>query len=406
MSFYAARQPILDNKQNLFAYELLYRESLKNIFPEINDDQATAKLIEGLQFNLGLETLTQDSMAFINFTHSSLLEGYPLLLPKEKIVVEILETAKPSKKLLNACIELKEKGYIIALDDYEHSNVWVHFFPYIDIIKLDYSLTNEAQFQQILTAIKPFPQIKLLAEKIETHAEYQHAINLGCDYFQGYFFSRPEVIKSVAFNPVQMSVIKLMAEMNKPEPNINIVTSIFEAEVSLSFKLLRYLQSPIFKRRKEIETIKQATIILGNEELKRFVSLLFTAQFSDNKPEQLSVMSLARARFCELMVQTHILKGVESSAFLVGLLSLIDALVDADINELMDILPLSSEIKEAIVKRQGASANLLQLCEMFEDADWQKIETYCQNININPDKTSELFQQSLLWASERIKAMQ
>ncbi|MGJ8682571.1 EAL and HDOD domain-containing protein, partial [Paraglaciecola sp.] len=236
--------------------------------------------------------------------------------------------------------------------------------------------------------------------------EYQHAISLGCEYFQGYFFSRPEVIKSVSFNPAQMSVINLMSEMNKSEPNINAVTSIFEAEVNLSFKLLRYLQSPIFKRIKKIETIKQATVILGNEELKRFVSLLFTAQFSENKPEQLTVMSLARARFCELMVQTHILKGIESSAFLVGLLSLIDALVDGDIKELMNILPISNEIKEAIVNRQGASANLLQLCEMYESAEWETIETYCKKMSIDADKTSELFQQALQWASERNKSLQ
>jgi EAL and modified HD-GYP domain-containing signal transduction protein len=405
LSFYAARQSILHKDKSLFAYELLYRDGLKNVFPDINDDEATAKLIEGLQFNLGLETLAKDSIAFINFTHHSLLAGYPLLLPKDKIVVEILETATPSRKLLNSCIELKEKGYTLALDDYEHSKVWLHFFPYIDIIKLDYSLTSEDQFQEILGALKPFPNIKLLAEKIETHAEYQHALDLGCEYFQGYFFSRPEVIKSVAFNPTQMSVINLMSEMNKAEPNINAVTSIFEGEVNLSFKLLRYLQSPIFKRRKEIDTIKQATVVLGNEELKRFVSLLFTAQFSENKPEELSLMSLARARFCELMVQTHILKGVESSAFLLGLLSLIDALVDADIKELMDKLPLSQEIKDAIVNRQGASANLLQLCEMYEKADWPKIEYYCQNNNIDANKTAELFQQSLHWASERIKAI-
>lgn len=406
MSFYSARQSILHKDKTLFAYELLYRDSLKNVFPDINDDEATAKLIEGLQFNLGLETLAKDSIAFINFTHHSLLAGYPLLLPKDKIVVEILETAKPSKKLLNVCIELKEKGYTIALDDYEHSNVWVHFFPYVDVIKLDYSLTNEAQFQEILKAVKPFPNIKLLAEKIETHTEYQHALGLGCEYFQGYFFSRPEVIKSVAFNPAQMSVLNLMSEMNKTEPNINVVTSIFEGEVNLSFKLLRYLQSPIFKRRKEIETIKQATVVLGNEELKRFVCLLFTAQFSENKPEELSIMSLTRARFCELMVQEKILNGTQSSAFLVGLLSLIDALVDADIQELMDKLPISNDIKQAIINRQGQSANLLLLCEMYEHADWQQIDDYCLKQKIDADQAGELFQSSLTWASERVKSIQ
>jgi EAL and modified HD-GYP domain-containing signal transduction protein len=143
-----ARQPILDRAKKLFAYELLLRDSLDNIFPKnIKEDVATAKIIEGLEFNLGLESLTQGCLAFINFTHDSLINGYPLLLDKEKIVVEILETAKPGKKLLAACIDLKDKGYTIALDDYEHDSTWKHFFPYVDIIKLDYSLTSEQQLQ-------------------------------------------------------------------------------------------------------------------------------------------------------------------------------------------------------------------------------------------------------------------
>ncbi|WP_158968239.1 EAL and HDOD domain-containing protein [Paraglaciecola sp. L3A3] len=406
MSFYAARQPILNKDKTLFAYELLFRDSLKNIFPNINEDVATAKLIEGLQFNLGLETLAKDSLAFINFTHNSLISGYPFLLPKDKIVVEILETVKPTKKLLDICKELKRKGYLIALDDYEHSKPWEYFFPYVDIIKLDYSITSEAQFEEIITAIESYPKIKLLAEKVETNAEYQHALDLGCEYFQGYFFSRPEVIRSISFTPVQVSVIKLMAEMNKAEPNIAEVTKIFEQEVSLSFKLLRYLQSPIFKRNKAVETIKQAIVILGNNELSRFVSLLFTAQFANDKPKELSIMSLARARFCELMTDSYILKGVESSAFLIGLLSLIDALVDADIHQLMDKLPLNQNIKDAIINRHDESANLLHFCELFEQAEWQKLESYCQNNKIDLAQASERFQQSMSWATERMQALQ
>ncbi|MDU0355524.1 EAL domain-containing protein [Paraglaciecola aquimarina] len=405
MSFYAARQPILNKDKTLFAYELLFRNSLENIFPNINDDQATAKLIEGLQFNLGLETLTKNSLAFINFTQHSLFEGYPFLLPNDKVVVEILETATPSKKLLNACIELKKKKYTIALDDYEHSKVWQHFFPYIDIIKLDYSLTSETQFQEILKAIAPFPNIKLLAEKIETYEEYQHAVDLGCEYFQGYFFSRPEVIRSISFSPAQISIIKLMAEINKATPDMNLVTSLFEEEVSLSFKLLRHLQSPLFKRRKDVDTIKQAVVILGNKELKRFISILFTAQFSKGKPQELTVMSLARARFCESMAENNMLKGIETSAFLIGLLSLIDALVDADIKELMDKLPLGPDIKNAIVERQGNSANLLHLCEMFEKGEWQQLDDYCQEIKIDPRKTAELYTLSIQWATERLESM-
>lgn len=405
MNFYAARQPILNTDQSLFAYEMLYRDSIQNIFPEINDDQATAKLIEGLQFNLGLETLAKDSLAFINFTHQSLLSGYPYLLPNDKIVVEILETATPGKRLLEACIELKKRGYIIALDDYEHSKVWMHFFPHVDIIKLDYSLTSETQFKQIVAATRSYPQIKLLAEKIETHEQFQHAKNLGCVYFQGYFFSRPEVVKSVAFSPSQLAVVNLMTEMSRPEPNLNQVVTAFEGDVNLSFKLLRYLQSPIFKRRSEIVTIKQAAVALGHQELKRFVCLLFTAQFSEEKCEQLSIMSLARAKFCEQLVEEGVFSGEHASAFLVGLLSLIDALVDADIKELMDKLPLCDDIKQAIVNRKGDAANLLKLCELYEHADWDKLDHFCQKIAVDPEKIGDIYQQSITWATERYQAL-
>mgnify|MGYP003650862666 CR=1 FL=1 len=406
LNFYVARQPILDIDKNLFAYELLLRNSLDNFFPKnISDDEATAKIIDGLEYNLGLESLTQGSLAFINFTHDSLINGYPLLLDKEKIVVEILETAKPTKKLLAACIDLKEKGYSIALDDYEHGSTWKHFFPYVDIIKLDYSLTSEQQFQEIITALSPFPHVKLLAEKIETYSEFQHALSIGCEYFQGYFFSRPEVIQTVAFNPSQVAVVNLMSEINKDDLDIKKITAIFEDEVNLAFKLLRYVQSPIFKRDAAITSIKQAIIVLGFEELKRFICLLFTAQFSIGKPQELTVMALARGRFCELMVKAAMPTHSQSSAFLIGLLSLIDAMVDGDIQELMDKLPLHQEMKDAIINRQGESANFLKLCELFEKADWQNIELFCQQIAVDTELSGRLFQEALNWADLRMSAI-
>jgi EAL and modified HD-GYP domain-containing signal transduction protein len=401
-----ARQPILDTEKNLFAYELLLRNSLDNFFPKnINDDEATAKIIDGLEYNLGIESLTQGSLAFINFTHDSLINGYPLLLDKEKVVVEILETALPTKKLLAACIDLKEKGYTIALDDYEHGSSWKHFFPYVDIIKLDYSLTSEQQFQEIIAALKPFPEIKLLAEKIETYSEFQHAISIGCEYFQGYFFSRPEVIRTVAFNPSQVAVVNLMSEISKDDLDIKKITSIFEDEVNLAFKLLRYVQSPIFKRNVSIESIRQAILVLGFEELRRFICLLFTAQFSIGKPKELTAMALARGRFCELMVKEVMPNQSVSSAFLIGLLSLIDAMVDGDIQELMDKLPLHQEIKDAIVNRQGESAKFLKLCELFEKADWPSIEIFCKQIGVEPERSSLLFREALDWADLRVSAI-
>ncbi|MFT2091274.1 EAL and HDOD domain-containing protein [Paraglaciecola sp. 2405UD69-4] len=405
MNFYVARQPILNKSKALYAYELLFRDGVDNVFPEINDDEATAKLIDGLEFNLGLNDLTDGSLAFINFTQETLLRGYPLLLPKEQVVVEILETAKPGKKLLAACIHLKKQGYKIALDDYEHQAVWLHFFPYVDIIKIDYSLTSEAQFAQIVSLVKGYPQIKLLAEKIETHTQYQHAIQIGCEYFQGYFFSKPEVVKTVAFNPTQLSVVNLMSECNKTEPDLNVITSIFEGDANLSYKLLRYAQSPIFKRSITIESIKQAVVVLGMQELQRFISLLFSAQFSQEKPKELTVMALVRARFCELMVLRILPKSSQSSAFLMGLLSLIDAMVDGDLQELLDKLPISNELKEAIINRVGKHADFLKLCELYENAEWQNIKQFCTDIKIDYDDAALTFQESFKWASARMDAL-
>ena len=405
MSFYAARQPILNKDKTLFAYELLFRQSLDNIFPNINDNEATAKLIEGLQFNLGLETLTDGTLAFINFTHDSLLNGYPLMLPKEQIVVEILETAKPGKKVLQACIELKEKGYIIALDDYEHQPLWRLFFPYIDIIKIDYQISSHEQIQQIIEEAKAFPHIKLLAEKIETYAEFEQALEIGCEYFQGYFFSKPEVIKSIAFKPSQISVVNLMGEVYKAEPSIAKITATFEGDVELSFKMLRYAQSPAFKRAKKIETIKQAIIMFGLTELKRFISLLFTAQFSQGKPRELTIMALTRARFCENMMAMNTSASEPSSAFLIGLLSLLDAMVDANIIDLLDKLPISDEMKNVLISKQGESAHYLELCEFFELAQWQEADELCERHAYPVERSLEHFQQAVLWASERIKML-
>jgi EAL and modified HD-GYP domain-containing signal transduction protein len=245
----------------------------------------------------------------------------------------------------------------------------------------------------------------LLAEKIETYEQYHHALDIGCEYFQGYFFSKPEVIKTVAFTPSQLSVINLMTEASKAAPDITAIVSIFESDVNLSFKLLRYSQSPIFKRAVVIETIKQAVVVLGMQELKRFVSLLFSAQFSQNKPQELTVMALVRARFCELVDQNVSPSDSESSGFLTGLLSLLDAMVDGDIKELMDKLPLSLEMKQAIVNRVGKFADILKLCELFENAEWDKIDPHCQTVCVDSTQAAALFQQSMNWSSARIKAL-
>lgn len=404
MYFYAARQPILDRNKELYAYELLFRDGLENSFPDIDGDEATSRMVEGSQFSFGLEDFLGDKPGFINFTLDTLTKKYPTMLPKKQVVVEILETIQPGKRLLAECQALKEKGYVIALDDYIHQPVWRHFYPFVDIIKIDFRSTSTDTINQIKAAIADFSHIKLLAEKVETNEEFQLAMDLGFSYFQGYFFSKPEMMQSKALSPAQMTLAELLYETSKSDMDLNKITQVFQRDVHLSYKLLRYSNSAIFKRRTEIETIKQALIVLGQAELKKFLSLLFTAQISSDKPAELMRMSMTRARFAEGLAQLHG-KVDTDKAFLTGLMSLMDAILDEPIDSVMSKLPLAKEIKEALVEKKGALADYIKLIQFYETAQWQEASTAINTLQLANDKVPDAYHTAVQWANEQMKAL-
>ncbi|WP_300420973.1 HDOD domain-containing protein, partial [uncultured Pseudoalteromonas sp.] len=391
MYFYAARQPILDRDKKLIGYELLFRDGVDNVFPDIDGDEATSRLIEGSQFNFGLEDLTDNKPAYINFTLETLQKGYPLLLGKEQVVVEILETIQPGKRLLALVKDLKEKGYILALDDYIHQPVWRHFYPYIDIIKIDFLTCDVDSIKAIIEAIKPYPHIKLLAEKVETYEKYQLALEMGFSYFQGFFFSKPEMVQSKTLPPSEMALAELLYETSSIDLNLRKITEVFERDVNLSYKLLRYSNSAAFKRRAEISTIKQALIVLGSEEIKRFLSLLFAAQVAADKPAELIRLSLTRARFAELLAISHGRMRDTGMAFLTGMMSLMDAILDEDMPSVMNKLPLTIEIKDALLKDEGLLATYLKLVKFYEQANWEKAKEIQQQLGLKPEEVPDAY---------------
>ena len=404
MYFYAARQPILDRNKKLIGYELLFRDGVDNVFPDIDGDEATSRLIEGSQFNFGLEDLTDNKPAYINFTLDTLLKGYPTLLNKEGVVIEILETVQPGKRLLTIVKDLKSKGYTLALDDYVHQPVWRHFYPFIDIIKIDFLAFNIEDVKKIIEDLKPYPHIKLLAEKIETYEVYNHALELGFEYFQGFFFSKPEMIQSKALPPSSMTLAELLYETSSVEMDLNKITSIFERDVNLSYKLLRYSNSAAFTRRSEINTIKQALIVLGANEIKKLLSLLFAAQVSADKPLELIKLSLTRARFCELLAISNSKLNDTGMAFLTGMMSLMDAILDEEMESVMLKLPLSNEIKTALLNNEGLLAEYLNLVTLYEQGDWQAANDKAQQLGLD-DKVAEAYHEALNWVSEQMQIM-
>jgi EAL and modified HD-GYP domain-containing signal transduction protein len=404
MFFYAARQPILDRDKNLFAYELLFRDSLDNVFPDIDGDEATSRMITGSQLNFGLEDFLGDKPGFINFTLDTLLKGYPSMLPREQVVVEILETVQPGKRLLQECIKLKEQGYTLALDDYIHQKVWRHFYPYIDIIKIDLRSTNKDTINQILADIAPFPHIKLLAEKVETNQEFTEALAMGFSLFQGFFFSHPEMMQSKALSPAQITLAELLYETSKKEMDIANITSIFARDVSLSYKLLRYANSSIFKRRTEIETIKQALIVLGQVELKKFLSVLFTAQVSSNKPAELTRLAMTRAKFTENIANLHG-KTDADKAFLTGMMSLMDAILDEPMSSVVSKLPLAQDIKDALLEQPGLLSEYIALVKLYEQAKWQPAQELIKTLGLEHANLPDAYHAAVQWGNDQMKAL-
>lgn len=404
MYFYAARQPILDVDKNLYAYELLFRDGVDNVFPGIDEDEATSRIIEGSQFNLGIEHLTGNKPAFINFTLDTILKNYPTMVPPASLVVEILETVQPGKKLLESVISLKEQGYVIALDDYEHKAVWRHFFPHIDLIKIDLRAMSFDEIEQVIEDISDFPDIKLLAEKVETQEEFEKCKEMGFQYFQGYFFSKPEMVKTKTLSPAQMTLAELLYETSTPEIDLPKITQIFERDINLSYKLLRYTNSAAFKRRAEISTIKQALVVLGKYELKKFLSLLFTASVSDEKPMELLNLAMVRARFCENLAS---LEGTADSsmAFLTGMMSLIDAILDQSIETVMEQLPLSAEIKDALVNKQGVLAEYLSLALAYEQGDWEQELAIEEQLKLSGKQVPATYSNAINWAAEQMATL-
>ncbi|WP_462151763.1 EAL and HDOD domain-containing protein [Pseudoalteromonas xiamenensis] len=406
MYFYAARQPILDVNKNLIGYELLFRDGVSNVFPDIDGDEATSRLIEGSQFNFGLEDLTDGKPAYINFTLETLLKGYPTMLGREQLVVEILETVQPGKRLLAAVQELKEKGYTIALDDYQHQKVWRHFYPFVDQIKIDFLNTTLDTIKEIKAAIEEFPHISLVAEKIETYDAYKQAMDLGFTLFQGFFFAKPEMVQSKALPPSEMALAELLYETSTVDMDLKRVTQVFERDVNLSYKLLRYANSAAFKRRAEISTIKQALVVLGNAELKKFLSLLFAAQVSSEKPIELIKLSLTRARFCELLAEKHGKLKDTGTAFLTGMMSLMDAILDESMDSVMNKLPLSIDIKDALLRRDGQLAAYLTLVIDYEQAHWEKANKGASQMGLSQDDLPAFFQEALHWSQEQMGVLE
>lgn len=384
MQLFLARQPIFDRSLNVAAYELLYRSDPRagnSVFSDGNS--ATSEVITQSMMVTDFSKLTNNKKAFINFTGQLILDDIPLLFDHQKMVVEVLEDVDVSDEMIDALKKLKESGYTIALDDLVLDAKTAPLIPYADIIKVDFMLTTPFDRLIMTNQLKKHP-VKLLAEKVETRTEFDEALKLGYDYFQGYFFAKPDLVVNKDIKPLSLSYLRIMEELSKPAPEYNHISEVIESDVSLAYKLLRLVNSPSFYRRSKIKTINQALVLMGMKELKKWVALLMLRDVASSKPDELVTSCLIRGKMMERMATTKWNSQIGTEAFLVGLMSLIDVMTDRSLAEVIRDLPLEQQVVEAIVEEKGGLGELLTLVKSYEQGDLDRVKTQCDLMKCDP----------------------
>lgn len=380
MNIYLARQPIFNRNQSVVGYELLHRSSATNRFMGIDGDVASSELIANAFLGIGIDKVTRGKRAFINFTKKLLEDETALSLPKDTVAIEILEDIEADSSVLDACKSLKQHGYTLVLDDYDFDQKHDGFLDYVDIVKIDLQRVKKQDRANLVSFFSNRNSI-MLAEKVETTADYNLALEFGFELMQGYYFCKPVVMDSKVIPSNKLQSMRLINEIYKPFMDFDRVERLIKEDASMSYKLLRYINTLAFPTRFEISSIRQAMALLGQKEMSKWASLVCLHTFSSDKPNELLINAITRARFCESVAIAAKLKDKSSDYFITGLFSLLDTFLDQPMEVILDGLPLSVDIKNALLLipneyRKPLDIFLLYEYGSFDDAFELALSSY------------------------------
>ena len=396
MDIFIARQGIYDENGKVVAYELLYRNSMENSYnPLIEDEVSTYKVIENIS-SFGLDILTNKKRAFVNFSEALIMKDIATLLPKENVVIEVLETVNPSQEIINRLLFLKKLGYCIALDDVVEVEHIIRFIGVIDIVKVDFTLSTSKSRKDIAYICSKY-NINMLAEKIETSDDLNEAKELGYNFFQGYYYSKPSIFLGKDIAVKNTSIFMLLIELVKENYDIDKVEYVMKTDIALTYKFLKFINSSYFNFLQEIKSIKQAIILIGREELRKWLSILTVVEMSSVNDGYANSI-IIRAKFCEEIAKIIYCKD-ESSAFMVGLFSNIHLMMEKDVDYVVKELPLNAEIKNALLGEQNILKDILDLALAYENVDSDKITEMRKKLSINEGLLWRLYSKSIEWCS-------
>jgi len=397
---YTARQPILSAREAVIGYELLFRSGVENYFKSADPNDATRSVIDVSSLQ-GLETLCDKRLAFINCTRDILLNGDITVLPPEKVIVEILETVTPDEEVLEACRELKAAGYRIALDDFVVDDPRAALAYLADFIKVDLKQTSLVDAAGI---VKRFGSstCRMLAEKVETREEFAFAKKAGFQFFQGYFFRKPELMQARGVSASRVTALRLLQEISKPDLDLPGVEDAIKTHATLCFRLLRYLNSAAFAFCNRIHSLRHALIILGEAELRRWCRLAVMLELTQDRPSDLVLSALVRARFIELLGAK--VKHDDADLFLLGLLSLMDSILGIPMAKVVEALPLEQDIRSVLLKETGNLAPIYKVALAVEAGNWEETSALCKRMRLPESFVAESHWSAMGWAQAVVTA--
>lgn len=379
MDSYIVRQAIVNENQQSFGYEILYTDN--SLSSDRADDLAAANAIENFLSSMDSEKFLDGKLAFLTFTHNLLEKNIPKMFTTNKLVVQIEDSLITNPMSQSYITKLKQCGYKIAVIDFEFAPRFFGILDIVDYIKVNFS-SNDPSVDNIVNIGKSFGK-KIIAYNISTLEQYEHAKSLGCSYYQGSYVSEkmPSSIKTV--NHIQSNFFLLMIAVTKDEPDIDEIESIISRDVSLTYSLLKLVNSAYFALRNRAKSVKQALVILGLGQLKQWIYLLSFKQDDGSMPDELIKISFLRATFAaELVGFASNMPISRSEAYLMGMFSTLGKLMRMPLNEVLVQLPVGDEIKDALLKQEGRAGLLYKLIMAYEKADWRAMSESAAELNI------------------------
>jgi len=399
---FVARQPIFNRREQVYGYELLFRSGLENRYTASDADAAARDVADHI-LTIGARTLTAGRKAFLNCTRHFLVNEYAMLLSKEETVIEILETVEPDAEVLSACRRLKNLGYVIALDDFVYSEKFQPFVEMADIIKVDFKLLGPGDRQRAVAKFSPLG-IRLLAEKVETRAEFAEARDGGYAYFQGYFFCKPQIVPSRHIPAYKINYLRILQAISKPVLDRNEIVALIDREVSLCYKLLRFMNSALFGFRRDVSSTRHALELLGDRALTKWASVAAVLGIASNEPNELVLTALTRGQCCELLASNLGAHKDEEGMFLLGVFSLMEAMLGVPMSEIVAEIALPDRVRAALLGRSNRYREILDLVKAYEAGRWNEVSELALALQQDESQLASAYLEAVDWAQKVFQA--